>query len=263
MIKAPSQFSDGEAYERVMGRWSQVAGVTFLDWLGLPKGLTWLDVGCGNGAFTETLVAMNAPGEVNGIDPSEGQIAYARTRLGTKLANFQTASAQHLPFSDDSFDVAVMPLVISFVPDPVKAVGEMKRVVQPGGTVAAYMWDVSGGGLPVEPIRAAMRSMGEGEANLPSHQASREDRMRAVWEQAGLVEIETRVIRIRVDYESFDDFWKTNSMPVGPTGAAIAKLSSVKKEELKDLLRQRLLTAPDGRISYDPFANAVKGRVSK
>ena len=109
----------------------------FLDWLALPKRLTWLDVGCGNGAFTETLIAKNAPGEVIGIDPSEGQLAYARTRPGTKLAKFQTAGAQDLPFPDNSFDAAVMPLVISFVPDPVKAVGEMKRVVRPGGTVAA------------------------------------------------------------------------------------------------------------------------------
>jgi SAM-dependent methyltransferase len=263
MSGAPSQFSDGQAYERLMGRWSQVAGATFLDWLALPKGLTWLDVGCGNGAFTETLIAKNAPDKVIGIDPSEGQLAYARTRHGTKLAIFQKASAQDLPFPDNSFDAAVMPLVISFVPDPVKAVGEMKRVVRPGGTVAAYMWDVSGGGLPLEPVRAAMRSMGEDEANPPGFQASREDRMRAVWEQNGMSETETRVIRIRADYANFDDFWNTNSVPVGPSGAAIAKLSPDKKEELKNLLRQRLPTAPDGSISYEPFANAVKGRVSK
>jgi ubiquinone/menaquinone biosynthesis C-methylase UbiE len=249
MSEAPSQFSDGEAYERMMGRWSQVAGATFLDWLGLPKGLTWLDVGCGNGAFTETLIAKNAPSEVDGIDLSVEQIAYARTRLGSKVARFQTASAQHLPFADNSFDVAVMPLVIIFVPDPLKAVREMKRVVRPGGTVAAYMWDVSAGGLPVEPIRAAMRSMGEDEVNPPNHKASHENQMRAVWEQSGLIEIETCVIRIRVNYISFDEFWKANSTPVGPTGAVIAKLSPVKKEELKDLLRQRLRTTPDGSIS--------------
>jgi ubiquinone/menaquinone biosynthesis C-methylase UbiE len=263
MSGALSQFADGAAYEQLMGRWSQIAGATFLDWLGLPKGLTWLDVGCGNGAFTETLIAKNAPREVIGIDPSEGQLAYARTRPGTKLAKFQMASAQDLPFSDNSFDVAVMPLVITFVPDPVKAVGEMKRVVRSGGMIAAYMWDIPGGGLPLEPSRAAMRSMGEDEANPPGFQASREDRMRAVWEQNELTEIETRVIRIRITYASFEDFWKSNSVPVGPSGVAIAKLSADKKEELKNLLRQRLPAHADGAISYEPFANAVKGRVCK
>src|SRR4051794_5590395 len=102
MIEAPTQFSDGEAYERLMGRWSQLVGAQFLDWLSLSNGLTWLDVGCGNGAFTETLIVKNAPSEVIGIDPSEGQLAYARTRSGTKLAKFQKAGAQDLPFPDNS-----------------------------------------------------------------------------------------------------------------------------------------------------------------
>ena len=261
MSEAPSHFADGAAYERLMGRWSQLVGTTFLEWLGLPQGLKWLDVGCGNGAFTETLISQNAPGEVIGIDPSEGQLAYARSRPGAKIAKFQMAGAQHLPFPDNSFDVAVMPLVITFVPDPVEAVREMKRVVRPGGTVAAYMWDIAGGGLPLEPIRAAMRSMGQDEANPPGFQASREDRMRAVWEQNGLTETETRLIRIRITYASFDDFWTSNSVPVGPSGVAIAKLSDDKKEELKNLLRGRLPSAGDGTISYEPFANAVKGRV--
>jgi hypothetical protein len=134
-------------------------------------------------------------------------------------------------------------------------------VVRPGGTVAAYMWDVMGGGLPLEPIRAAMRSMGEDEANPAGYAASREDTMRTVWQQNGLTSIETRVIRIRVSYPDFDDFWSANSVPVGPSGNAIAKLLPAKKEELKALLRERLPKAPDGSISYEPFANAVKGRV--
>ena len=90
---------------------------------------------------------------MTGIDPSEGQLAFARTRPGTQAAQFQRGRrAEHCRFADDSFDAAVMPLVISFVPDPVKAVAEMARVVRPGGWVAAYMWDVPGGGLPIEPI---------------------------------------------------------------------------------------------------------------
>jgi len=46
MSEAPALFSDGKAYERMMGRWSQMAGKLFLDWLAVPKGLNWLDVGC-------------------------------------------------------------------------------------------------------------------------------------------------------------------------------------------------------------------------
>ena len=118
-----------------------------------------------------------------GIDPSEGQLAYARTRPGTKLAKFQMAGAQDLPFADNSFDAAVMPLVISFVPDPVKAVAEMKRVVRPGGMIAAYMWDVPGGGLPLQPVQAAMRSMGAPDANPPG------------FDRRGLAEVDRRIVR--------------------------------------------------------------------
>src|SRR5882672_146450 len=129
-----------------MGRWSQRAGEIFLDWLDPPKGLRWLDVGCGNGAFTEVLIDRCAPAAVTAIDPSEGQLAYARTRPAAKLAQFQLGEAQALPFADGSFDAAVMALVIAFVPDPAKAVAELARVVRPGGLVATYMWDMIGGG---------------------------------------------------------------------------------------------------------------------
>ena len=80
MSQADKLFTDGEAYERLMGRWSRLVGETFLDWLDLPNGLQWLDVGCGNGAFTEELIARCAPSTVMAIDPSDNQLAYARTR---------------------------------------------------------------------------------------------------------------------------------------------------------------------------------------
>jgi ubiquinone/menaquinone biosynthesis C-methylase UbiE len=261
MNETPALFGDGKAYERMMGRWSRLAGDQFLDWLSLPKGLRWLDVGCGNGAFTEAVVAHAAPAEVTGIDPSEGQLAYARTRPGTKLAQFRTGSAQALPFADDSFDAAIMALVISFVPDALAAVGEMARVVRPGGCVATYMWDVPGGGLPLEPIHAALKPLGIATPTPPGFEVSRQERLRALWEQTGLQSIETRVIRIRVTYSGFDDFWESNSAPIGPAGKAISELSAAKIEQLKMQLRQRLPQGPDGRISYEAFANAVKGTV--
>jgi len=114
-------FTDGEKYERLMGRWSRRVGEIFLDWMAVPKGMRWLDVGCGNGAFTETVIARCAPTEVNGIDPSDAQIAYARTRAAAKIAQFRIGDAQALPYDDASFDVAAMAMVISFIPDAAKA----------------------------------------------------------------------------------------------------------------------------------------------
>jgi ubiquinone/menaquinone biosynthesis C-methylase UbiE len=254
-------FTDGKSYERMMGRWSRLAGDQFLDWMALPKGLRWLDVGCGNGAFTEALIVHGAPAEVDAIDPSEEQLAYARTRPGTKLARFRQAGAQALPFADNSFDVAIMALVISFVPDPLQAVREMARVVKPGGTVATYMWDIPGGGLPLAPIHKAMQAMGVVYPMPKGYEASRQDIMRSLWQQAGLQSVDSQVIRIRPAYSGFDDFWESNSVPVGPAGKALSGLPAEQREQIKDNLRQQLPAGPDGRISYDAFANAVKGRV--
>jgi len=103
------RFDDGSAYERYMGRWSQLAGETFLEWLAPATGLRWLDVGCGNGAFTEMLVERRAPVSVEGIDPSEEQLAFARTRPASRIAGFRQGDAMALPFPDDRFDAAVMP----------------------------------------------------------------------------------------------------------------------------------------------------------
>ena len=91
-------FTDGAAYERLMGRWSVSAGEIFLEWLAQPERLRWLDVGCGNGAFTELIVSRCAPADVQGLDPSNAQIAYARERLGTGVAQFRQGDAQALPF---------------------------------------------------------------------------------------------------------------------------------------------------------------------
>ena len=260
MSDAATLFADGAAYERRMGRWSRVVGETFLDWLAVAKGLRWLDVGCGNGAFTEVLIARCAPAAVSAIDPSEGQLSYARTRPGAKLAEFSVAHAQELPYPDRSFDAATMALVICFVPDPVKAAAEMTRVVKPGGWVAGYMWDMPGGGIPIEPMYRALKSFGIA-VSIPGINVSRRDNMRAVWESAGLQSINTRVIRIPVFYANFDDFWQSYSVPEGPSGQAMRKMSPSEIERLKVRLREELPIAADGSISYEAFANAVKGRV--
>jgi SAM-dependent methyltransferase len=256
-------FADGEAYERLMGRWSRVAGEIFLDWLDTPENVRWLDVGCGNGAFTEALIARSAPVEVIGIDPSEGQLAFARTRRAARSAQFQMGDAQALPFGDDRFDVAVMALVVTYLSDPGKAVSEMARVVRPGGWVGTYVWDVPGGGRPVHPIYVAMESLGMPAPRPPGAAVSRRHTLQALWEDAGLELIETRVIRIPIVYSDFDDFWDSNSVPVAPSGKAIHDMSPAAREQVRARVREQLLVGSDGRIAYESFANAIKGRVSR
>lgn len=260
MAEPQIRFDDGAAYERMMGNWSRLAGNIFLDWLAPRSGLRWIDIGCGNGAFTELLVERCAPAEVQGIDPSEAQLAFARARPAARVANFRQGDAMALPFSEDRFDAAVMALVLFFVPDPAKGVAEMMRVVCPGGTVANYVWDMLAGGVPLEPIQVEMRARGVTPLLPPRSDASRMEALRDLWAGAGLDAIETREITVQRTFTDFDDFWTTTLLgsSVGPTVAAMAPGDV---ELLKRRVRTRLPPDAAGRITYGARANAVKGRV--
>lgn len=261
MAESQFRFDDGGAYERMMGTWSRLAGAIFLDWLAPKPGLRWVDVGCGNGAFSELIVERCAPAGVEGIDPSEGQLAFARTRPASRLARFQQGDAMALPFPDASFDAAIMALVIFFVPDPAKGLAEMARVVRAGGTIAAYAWDMFGGGYPLEPIQAELRAMNIAPLRPPSAEASRMENLCSLWEGAGATEIDTRVIKVQRTFESFDEFWSIAMLSSART--IIAKMSPGEVETLKTRVRERVATGASGRITCAAHANAIKGRLSK
>ncbi|MFI4924027.1 MAG: class I SAM-dependent methyltransferase, partial [Vicinamibacteria bacterium] len=230
------RFNDGAAYERMMGAWSRIAGGAFLDWLAPSEGMRWVDVGCGNGAFTELVVERCAPASVDGIDPSEAQIAYARTRKGASIARFRQGDAMDLPYDDDAFDVAAMALVLAFVPDPAKGVAEMRRVVVPGGQVAAYMWDMRGAGFPLTVLHAEMRELGVSPPLPPSNEASGRDAMQALWTGAGLVDVAGTTIIAERRFDDFEDWWTTSLKPA-TTGAAIASMAPGEVERLRSRMQ--------------------------
>ncbi|MBC7939437.1 MAG: class I SAM-dependent methyltransferase [Chitinophagaceae bacterium] len=137
------RFDDGADYETMMGRWSVLVAAPFLNWLALPQGLDWLDDGCGNGVFSEVLMSRQGPRSVVGADPSSAQLAFARQRPGAAGVRFIEGDAQALPLPNTCVDAAVMALVLFFLPDPARGLQEMLRVVRPGGTIAAYHWDMA------------------------------------------------------------------------------------------------------------------------
>jgi SAM-dependent methyltransferase len=255
------RFDNGAEYEDFMGKWSRLVGDVFLDWLAPAAGLQWVDIGCGNGAFTETIVARCVPLAVEGIDPSEEQLAFARTRLSGGTAHFTLGGAMDLPYADHAFDAAVMALVIFFVPDPTKGVAEMARVVKPGGSVSAYAWDMFGNGFPFSALHQEMTTLGAPPLWPPSSEASRMDTMRALWKDAGLVEIETRAISVERTFVDFESFWK-----IALTGPRIApKIAAMPPADvalLAERMRTRLVAAPDGSITYSASANAITGKVA-
>jgi ubiquinone/menaquinone biosynthesis C-methylase UbiE len=262
MAEIQIRFDDGAAYERMMGAWSRLAGDIFIDWLAPRSGLRWIDIGCGNGVFTELLVERCAPGEVQGIDPSEGQLTFARTRPGARGAEFREGDAVTIPFSEDRFDAAVMALVIFFVPDPAKGVAEMVRVVCPGGTVAAYAWDIEAGGFPLEPFRVEMHSMGITLPVAPNPGTSRMEALQDLWTGAGLDAVETKMIAVQRTFADFEDLW-TTTLGSPSFRQTVAAMASSDVELLKARMRARLPADAAGRITYGAHANAVKGRVPK
>jgi len=253
------RFDDGAAYERYMGVWSRLVGERFLEWLAAPTGARWLDVGCGNGAFTEMIVEQCAPASVAGVDPAEGQLAFARTRSALRSADFRQGDAMALPYPDGAFDVAVMPLVIFFVPDPAKGVAEMARVVSSGGLVTAYAWDMPGGGFPYYTLQAEMRELGFAAPKPPSPHASKEEVLRDLWIAAGLTAVETSRIVVTRTFADFDDYWTT--ILGGPSvRAGLAAVGPEQVATLQARMRRILPVDAAGRITYPASANAVKGR---
>jgi ubiquinone/menaquinone biosynthesis C-methylase UbiE len=256
------RFDDGATYEHMMGAWSRLVGQVFLDWLSPATGLRWIDVGCGNGAFTEVLTQRCSPSEIQGVDPSEAQLAFARTRPGTRDAEFLQGNATALPFDADRFDAAVMALVIFFMPEPAKGVAEMTRVVRPGGLVAAYVWDILDGGSPTHPVQAEMRALGFTPLLPPGANVSRMEALRDLWTDAGLDAVETREIAVQRTFADFEDFWRSTTT----TGSLKPTLEAMKADavaQLQERVRARLPADAQGRIAYGARANAVRGRVPR
>jgi len=254
------RFTDGAAYERYMGKWSRLAGDVFLRWLNPPPGLRWLDVGCGSGAFTEMVAEQCAPAAVCGIDPSAEQLAYARTRPRLQNAEFRQADAAALPFSDATFDVAVMPLVIFFLPVPITGVREMTRVVAPRGIVAAYAWDLLGGGFPYHVLLRTMRDMGLDLPAEPSPEASRRDTLHDLWTMAGLQTVDTTELVVERTFADFEDYW-TTILGSASAGAHLRALSAKEVAHLQAHLRTSFPADAAGQIRYSARANAVRGYV--
>jgi ubiquinone/menaquinone biosynthesis C-methylase UbiE len=256
------RYDDGVAYERMMGAWSRAAGEIFLDWLAPPCGLRWIDVGCGTGAFTQLLVERCAPAEIEGVDPSEAQLSFARARSLGQIAKFQRGDALALPFPDERFDAAVMALVIFFVAAPAKAVKEMVRVVRPGGTVAAYVWDIPGGGHPLELMHAEMEALGFAAPWPPRSDITGLETLRRLWRDAALDEIVTREIAVCRTFVNFEDYWTTSTL-AATVSQTIAAMDPGKLALLKTRMRAQLIADATGRITCSARVNAITGSKSQ
>lgn len=252
-------FGDGEAYERSMGIWSQLAADEFMAFLDPKPALSWLDVGCGNGASTDVILTRCAPSSVTGVDPAEGQLAFARARHDASRVSYHVGRAESLPCDDSSFDAVMMALVIFFTSDPAKSVHEMARVARPGGLVATYVWDMLEGGFPFVAIQRALRALGHDTPLPPSSEASRASSLDGLWRDAGLRDIEAQTITVQRTYADFDDLFATCALAAS-IRPILDKMTAGELAELKNILASQLSQGANGSITTSARANAIRGR---
>lgn len=253
--------TDAPAYERSMGRWSRQLAEPFLDALALPAGARVLDAGCGTGALSGAILARDPAAKVTGVDLGQPYIEAARTAL--PQARFELGDIASLPLPTGSQDAALALLVFGFVPDPLKAAREMARVTQPGGTVAAAMWDLSGG-FPFLRLFAdtAAVVLREGADWRDKHWADpigTPGRMGAVFEAAGLKAVRERDISIRQEFSGFEDWWTPWLTGQGFVGAFVTGLEPPARSRLEGALRRAWGT--DGPRSFVATARMVTGEV--
>jgi SAM-dependent methyltransferase len=254
-------WADGDSYEPYIGRWSRLVAREFLNWLALPKGAGWLDVGCGTGALSETILLLCDPRQVKGIDRSEGYIEYIRNRLTDPRAEFHVGDAQTLPVETGTCDAVVSGLVLNFVPQPGEMVSEMSRTARKGGVVALFVWDYAGRMQLMRHFWNAAAALDPSAVDLDEgrrfpicHPARLSDLFRG----AGLHRVETRAIDIPTDFKDFDDYWSPFLGGQGPASGYVMSLSGEQRSQLKESLRASLPTALDGSIPLVARAWAVR-----
>ena len=259
-----SIFSEAQAYERFMGRWSRRLAPLFVRFAGVTDGDIVLDVGSGTGALTAAVTKVAPSSRVFGIDPAAPYLALARSNQDSALIRFEVGDAQQMRFETAMFDRTLSLLVVNFIPDARKALSEMKRVTRPKGTIAAAVWDY-GDGMEMlrvfwdEAVALRPTSAAKDERNMPF---CRRGELAALWRQHGLDDVVEEGLTIETRFPSFDDFWTPFLEKQGPAGAYAASLAPAEREALRLRLRRRLLgNGPDKAITMHARAWAVRGTV--
>jgi ubiquinone/menaquinone biosynthesis C-methylase UbiE len=263
-----AKFSNSDAYEQQMGRWSRRLAEPFLDFVGTADGEQVLDVGCGTGSLTTAIAQRSNVKAVTGIDRSAQFIDNAKARPNDPRINYQVGDACSLPFPDGSFDRTLSLLMLHFVDQTKLAINEMRRVTRPGGTVGAAVWDARGGFVAQRMFldTAAMLDPKAVEARA-SHlirPMTRPGELKAAWQAAGFQDVQQTTVMTRMEFASFDDYWKPLLGGQGGSAAYVATLSEPQLVTLRESVRLAYLDGEvDGSRSYAAIAWAVKGTVPK
>ena len=257
---------DGAGYQHQMGRWSQRLAVLFADFAGHTGGERILDMGCGTGSLTAEITRRDSAIQVIGLDYSDAYVSYASEHSGPG-AQFLVADGVVAPFADDAFDRSFALLVLHFVPDPDLAISEMCRVTRLGGVVAAAVWD-TGGGVLINRLfcdtAAALDPRGEDFRHATfSRPMTRAGQLTQAWRRAHLIDVEESTLTIRMEFDSFEDYWAPYVGGDGPYAAFVSTLDYPARANLREAVERAYLAGTaDGHRSFTASAWCARGRVA-
>jgi len=257
------QWTSGADYDHWMGRWSRLLAHEFLKWLNLPAGLRWIDVCCGTGVLTESVVKHNTPARVVGIDVSVEQVRHAsRDRSGPNVA-FEIGDAVKLPFARASFDVAVCGLGLNYIPSPARGLEEFCRVVHSGGTVAVYLWDYASGARFLREFWDAATAIDSEAATFD--QARRfpictPEGLRGLFKHTKLEDLSVHPLEIITRFASFDDYWQPLLTGQGSAPNYLAKRDKKIQAGIRERLQAALPANAQGVIELPARAWAIRAR---
>ena len=251
-----------DVYDRLVGRYCPQLASALIEFAGVGPGVRALDVGCGPGALAAALAERLGGRNVVGAEPSEPFVEACRARL--PRVEVVAASAESLPFPDDSFDVALSQLVVNFMRDPEAGVGEMARVTRPGGVVASCVWDYAGEMTLLRAFWDAAREVDPERAAAADEAVvmrwCREGELADLWRLAGLREVRFASLVVSASYDDFEDLWSPLPLGIAPSGAFCKSLEPDRRAALHDVLRRRLGVG-DGPFELRARAWAVAGTV--
>ncbi len=243
-----------EAYDRFMGRYSMPLAPLLASFAGVAGGQRALDVGCGPGALATELVRRLGSDLVAAVDPSESFVRAVRERLPG--VSVERATAEHLPFPDQSFDAVLAQLVVHFMTDPLAGLAEMRRVTRPPGVVAACVWDHAGGQGPLGAFWEEARVLDSAVEDESDLAGAREGHLEELFEAAGLHAIEGTLLSVRVEHPTFAQWWEPFTLGVGPAGSYAARLDPDRQARLREACRARF---PDEPFVVTGCAWAARG----
>lgn len=245
-----------ESYDRFMGRYSSKLAPTLIEFAGIEPGMRVVDVGCGPGALSEPLAELVGPERVSAADPSEPFVEACAERVPG--ADVRQASAEELPWADGAFDAALAQLVVNFMEDAHAGVSEMRRVVRPGGTVAACTWDYGGGMQMLRVFWDAATAIDPDAPDESSMRYTTIESLERLWREVELQDVESGRLLVETTYTDFEDFWEPLTLGVGPAGSFTRSLEPERRATLRDDLFTRV-GSPEGQFTLTALAWAVRG----